>query len=135
MKKNGILNSDISSVLSYMGHTDTICVSDCGLPVPDNVTRIDLALTLGVPSFMDTLRTVASDMKIEKIVMADEIRQNNPSVHGEIVSFFENESVKPEVVYVPHKEFKEMMGDCRAVIRTGENTPYANIILQSACIF
>lgn len=31
MKRNGILNSDISRVLSYMGHTDTLAVGDCGL--------------------------------------------------------------------------------------------------------
>lgn len=53
MKRNGILNSDISRVLSYMGHTDRICIGDCGLPVPDETERIDLALRFGQPSFMD----------------------------------------------------------------------------------
>ena len=43
MKKNGILNSDISRVLSYMGHTDRVCVGDAGLPCPDEVERIDLS--------------------------------------------------------------------------------------------
>ena len=56
MKKNGILNSDISRVLSYMGHTDRICIGDCGLPVPDSTERIDLALKFGQPSFMDVLK-------------------------------------------------------------------------------
>lgn len=32
MKKQGILNSDISRVLSYMGHTDTICI-EANIPV------------------------------------------------------------------------------------------------------
>ena len=56
MKKNGILNSDISRVLSYMGHTDRICIGDCGLPIPDETERIDLALRFGVPSFMEVLK-------------------------------------------------------------------------------
>ena len=56
MKKNGIINADISRVLSYMGHTDTLAVGDCGLPIPDETERIDLALKLGVPSFMEVLR-------------------------------------------------------------------------------
>ena len=43
MKRNGILNSDISRVLSYMGHTDQICIGDCGLAIPDTTERIDLA--------------------------------------------------------------------------------------------
>ena len=47
MKRNGILNSDISRVLSYLGHTDQICIGDCGLPIPDETERIDLALRFG----------------------------------------------------------------------------------------
>lgn len=61
------MNSDISRVLSYMGHTDCICIGDCGLPIPDEVERIDLALKFGVPTFMDTLRIVAEDKKLKTI--------------------------------------------------------------------
>ena len=88
MKKQGILNSDISRVLSYMGHTDCIAVGDCGLPIPDEVERIDLALEFGVPSFMDVLRVITKDMKVEKIVLAEEIREQNPKVLGEIKELF-----------------------------------------------
>ena len=113
MKRHGILNSDISRVLSYMGHTDRICIGDCGLPIPDETERIDLAVKFGVPTFMDVLKEVGDDMKIEKIVLAEEI----------------------EVEFVSHVGLKEMTKECKAVIRTGETTPYANIILQSGCIF
>ena len=133
MKKAGILNSDISRVLSYMGHTDTICIGDCGLPIPDEVERIDLALKFGIPTFMDTLKVVKEDMKIEKIVLATEIKEQNKKVLKEIEDLFEGEGV--EVEYVPHTELKAQTKDCKAVIRTGETTPYANIILQSGCIF
>ncbi len=133
MKKAGILNSDISRVLSYMGHTDRICIGDCGLPIPEEVERIDLALKFGVPTFMETLATVAADMKIEKIVLAQEIKTQNPKVLGEIEALFADQSV--EVEFVSHRELKLLTCDCRAVIRTGETTPYANIILQSGCIF
>ena len=133
MKKAGILNSDISRVLSYMGHTDTICIGDCGLPIPDEVERIDLALKFGIPTFMDTLKVVKEDMKIEKIVLATEIKEQNKKVLKEIEDLFEGEGV--EVEYVPHTELKAQTKNCKAVIRTGETTPYANIILQSGCIF
>ena len=65
MKKAGILNSDISRVLSYMGHTDRIAIGDCGLPIPEEVERIDLALKFGVPTFMETLTTLV----LEKIIV------------------------------------------------------------------
>ena len=88
MKRHGILNSDISRVLSYMGHTDRICIGDCGLPIPDETERIDLAVKFGVPTFMDVLKEVGDDMKIEKIVLAEEIKENNPKVLAEINEYF-----------------------------------------------
>lgn len=133
MKKNGILNSDISRVLSYMGHTDCIAVGDCGLPIPDETERIDLALMFGVPTFMQTLRVVSEDMKIEKVILAEEIKDKNPKVLKEIEELFEGQEIEFE--FVSHTELKEKTKDCKAVIRTGETTPYANIILQSGCIF
>ncbi len=133
MKRQGILNSDISRVLSYMGHTDLICIGDCGLPIPDEVERIDLALKFGVPTFMDTLKVVAEDMKIEKIVLAEEIKTQNPQVLSEVEALFAGQDI--EVEFVSHVELKAQTNECKAVIRTGETTPYANIILQSGCIF
>lgn len=133
MKKNGILNSEISRVLSYMGHTDCIAIGDCGLPIPDETERIDLALAFGIPTFMQTLEIVAEDMKIEKIILAEEIKENNPDILREIENLFSNCNIETE--FVCHNQLKEKTKDCKAVIRTGETTPYANIILQSGCIF
>ena len=133
MKRAGILNSDISRVLSYMGHTDCICIGDCGLPIPDEVERIDLALVFGEPTFMRTLEIVVGDMKVEKIVLAEEIKTQNPTVLQQIEELFAGQNV--EVKFVSHVELKEKTKDCKAIIRTGEITPYANIILQSGCIF
>ena len=133
MKKAGILNSDISRVLSYMGHTDQICIGDCGLPIPDEVERIDLALEFGVPTFIKTLEVVARDMKIEKIVLATEIKDQNPKVLDETLEMFKSQDI--EIEDVSQSELQETTKTCKAVIRTGETTPYANIILQSGCIF
>jgi D-ribose pyranase len=137
MKKSGILNSDISRVLSYMGHTDRICIGDCGLPIPDETERIDLALRFGVPSFLEVLKEVAKDMKIECIILAEEIKEQNPAQLAAILAFFEENGsdCMPKVEFVSHTELKKMTKDCTAVIRTGEVSPYSNIILQSGCIF
>ena len=135
MKKNGIINADISRVLSYMGHTDTLAVGDCGLPIPDETERIDLALKLGVPSFMEVLREIVKEMKIEKVVLAEEIKSQNPNVHQEILALVKEMDAPCQVEYVSHVELKAQTRICKAVVRTGETTPYANIILQSGCIF
>ena len=82
---------------------------------------------------MQTLRIVAEDMKIEKIILAEEIKTQNPNVLSEIEALFAEHSIETE--FVSHSELKSLTHDCKAVIRTGETTPYANIILQSGCIF
>jgi len=133
MKKTGILNSDISRVLSYMGHTDTICIGDCGLPIPDEVERIDLALCFGEPTFLRTLEVVLEDMKVEKIFLAEEIKTQNPTVLAGIMELCAGRDI--EVAYQLHAELKAQTHACKAVIRTGETTPYANVILQAGCIF
>lgn len=133
MKKIGILNSDISRVLSYMGHTDTLCIGDCGLPIPEEVERIDLALRFGIPSFMEVLQVVAEDMKIEEIILAEEIKEQNPKILSQIEELFNQKGIK--VRFVSHTSLKQETRQCKAVIRTGETTPYANIILKSGCIF
>lgn len=133
------MNSDISRVLSYMGHTDTLAIGDCGLPIPNTTERIDLSLEFGRPSFLEVLKPVSNDMKVEKIVLAEEIKENNPQVLKQIQELFKEAEAesgqKIEVEFVSHQELKKRTETCKAVIRTGETTPYANIILQSGCIF
>lgn len=131
MKRTGILNSDLSAVLGYMRHTDCLTVGDCGLPVPENVECIDLAVKLGLPGLMDVLTEVQKDLKVEKMVLAEEIKTQNPGVHAQLLDLFAG----VPVVYVPHTQFKQMTADSKALVRTGEATAYANVILQSACIF
>lgn len=135
MKKNGILNADISRVLSYMGHKDTLAVGDCGLPIPDETERIDLALKPGVPSFMEVLSEITKDMKVEKIILAEETRNKNKDILEEILALVNEMDTECEIEYIPHTELKAQTKACKAVVRTGETTPYANIILQSACLF
>lgn len=127
MKKSGILNSDITKILADLGHMDQICIGDAGLPVPNHVKKIDLALERGLPSFIDVLRIVSSDMCIEKVYLAEEIKTINPTMLEQILKLVSFEMIE----WVSHVQFKEMTQQSKAVIRTGEMTPYANIILQS----
>ncbi|WP_214771271.1 D-ribose pyranase [Exiguobacterium sp. s39] len=129
MKKHGILNSHISKVLTDLGHTDTIVIADCGLPIPDGVARIDLALELGTPSFLDVVRVVAGDMAIEQLTLATEIKEANPDVLEQL------EAMQIETTFVSHEEFKKQTQQAKVIIRTGEATPYSNVIFHSGVIF
>lgn len=132
MRKTVLLNSGISSVISCMGHTDMLTIGDCGLPIPQNVQRIDLALKLGVPAFLETLDTVLEELCVEKIILAEEIKTVSPDMHAAILSRFD---AKVQVEYVPHSQFKAVTASSRAIVRTGECTSYANVILCSGVTF
>ena len=132
MKKPGILNSHISEILSRLGHTYPIVIADCGLPIPDETVRIDLSLKQGDPSFLETLTVILEDMEVEKVTLAEEISEQNPEVEKQTLSLLDEEVNKE---YVSHEKFKEKCKSAKAIIRTGEVTPYANIILHAGVIF
>jgi len=132
MKRLGHLNRDISRVLARMGHTDSLVIADCGLPLPDAVECIDLALALGEPAFVRVLDTVLADLKVERAVFADETRRQNDAVADRACRLAR---CGIEVEFVTHERLKRLTHRARAVIRTGEATPYANVILHSGVIF
>lgn len=131
MKKTELLNSEISYVISRLGHTQQIAIGDAGLPVPENVKRIDLALVKGVPGFLQTLDAVLTEMEVEGIILAREIGERSPQMEREILERFPG----VEAEYVEHEVFKERMKGCQAVVRTGETTAYANVILRAGVTF
>lgn len=131
MKRTKLINSELSYTISKMGHTDSLTIGDCGLPIPNGVNRIDLALTHGVPSFLDTLDVVLEELCVEEIVIASEIEDKNLVTYEEILKRFKN----IKITKVSHEEFKNMTKMSCAVVRTGECSPYANIILKSGVVF
>lgn len=139
MKKGKLINSELSYTIAKMGHTDTIAISDSGLPISKEVDKIDLALTKGIPSFIETLDIVLEELKIEEITIAEEIEKANPKIYSEIINrinYLENiEGSKIKISKISHENFKKETKNCVAVIRTGEFTPYANIILKSSVVF
>ncbi|WP_312310535.1 D-ribose pyranase [Atlantibacter sp.] len=139
MKKGTVLNSDISRVISRLGHTDTLVVCDAGLPVPKTTERVDLALTQGVPTFMQVLDVVTAEMQVEAAILALEIKQHNPQLHETLLSHIEqlqkHQGNTIEIRYITHEQFKINTASSQAVIRSGECSPYANIILCAGVTF
>jgi D-ribose pyranase len=130
MKKTELINSEISEVIAKMGHTDLLAIGDSGLPIPDGVRRIDIALTKGIPTFRDTLNSVLSELGFEKIYIAEEMKDKNKELYAEMISRFED-----KIAMISHEELKSMTRNAKAVVRTGEYKPYANVVIQSGVEF
>lgn len=131
MKKIGILNQPISVVVSGLGHMDTLVIADAGLPIPAETERIDLALTEGIPGFLETLRVVLTEMQVETAVVAQEMLSVSPHVYEAIQELLGD----VPITTIDHEAFKAQTKTARAVVRTGEFTPYANIILVAGVVF
>lgn len=131
MKKSGVINSQLAAVIADMGHTDWLAVGDAGMPVPMETTKIDLAVTNGVPDFITVLQNILTEMQVQHIYLAEEIKDQNPRQLARI------KETLPDVVitFVPHEELKKDLAKTHAFVRTGEMTPFSNVILESGVTF
>lgn len=139
MKKTALLNSQLSYEIARLGHTDSLTVCDAGLPIPRNLPFIDLALTGGIPTFLDTLEIISTEMVIERVVVATEMQTQNPTVHTALLQWLNGltQSQQHPIVieYTSHQQFKQLTQQSQAIIRTGECTPFSNIILYAGVAF
>lgn len=132
MLKEGILNPQIANVLASTGHKDMIVVSDAGLPMPLGVERIDLAWKANEPRYLDVLNEMLKYIVVEKAILAEELKIISPEMHEEIIKALP-EGI--EIEYVQHVDLKEKTKSARAIIRTGEFTPYPSVILVAGCAY
>ncbi len=131
MKKIGILNQPISALIAGLGHTDMVVIADAGLPIPDESQRIDLALTQGVPTFLKTLEVVLTEMQVEKVIIAEEMLKVSPDLQVAMKKRLGDIPIE----MISHLSFKKQTRSAKAVIRTGDFIPYANIILVAGVVF
>ncbi|MDI3318041.1 MAG: D-ribose pyranase [Bacillota bacterium] len=132
MRRDGLLHAELLGLLAALGHGQTIVVADAGLPVPPGVRRIDLAVTPGLPGFLPVLEAVTGAMVVEGATVAEELARGNASLL-ESVRRLLGPGVRVEAV--PHEELKRLSGLAAAVVRTGEFTPYANVLLRAGVAF
>jgi len=147
MKTTGILNSELIRVMARMGHGDLLVITDRGFPFPlHSLTKtIDLSVSKNIPRFLDVVKPIVEDFEIEEVIIANETKKVSPDVHKallDIVGTKKNKGRDIRIRYIPHNEFKDLVlhgagrGEPVACfVKTGEFTPYANVILVSSVPF
>ena len=131
MKKGGILNPAICSLLAELGHGDELLIVDAGYAIPPESHVIDLTLTPGIPRFLDVLRAVAEELVIEGISLATETSEVSPKLYQELLKIVGDVDVDE----VPHHEFREQSEGVKGIIRTAEFTQFANVRVTSGCAY
>jgi len=131
MKKTTLLNQALSEVVAGMGHGDLLVIADYGLPCPRGVCRIDLALCPGVPGIVQTLETVLTELQVESAWLAVETGGRSPELAGRLEQALRGVPLQR----VSHEALKQISSAAVAIVRTGECTPYANVILKAGVTF
>ena len=131
MKKDRILNPELIAQIAAIGHTEYLVIADAGLPVPNGVKVIDLSVVRGVPTFEQVLSAVREELVSDAYIVAGEMPGKSPELYactGRLLAGL------PET-RIPHEEFQALTRKAKAIVRTGETTPYANVILVAGVNF
>lgn len=131
MKKDRLLNPDIIKSIAALGHTELLCIADCGLPIPEGTKTIDISVVAGLPGFLDVLKAVMSELVVESAIVASEIDEVNEKLMADIQSTLGD----IPVARIPHEDFKQKLSKAKCVIRTGEILSYANVLLVGGVNF
>lgn len=128
MKRTGILNRNLAGAVAALGHGHEVVVADAGLPLPATGPEVvDLSLVAGVPSFATVLRALVDDVVIEDWTLAREAEG------GPVATWAADLGTAPEMI--SHEELKARLTHVRLIVRTGETTPFANVILRCGVMF
>ncbi|ABV32759.1 MULTISPECIES: D-ribose pyranase [Pseudothermotoga] len=126
MKKNGILNRELSYLIASMGHGDILSIVDSGFPISEDVFCVDLSLIAGKPKIVEIIIPLLEELEIEKVLIAEEIKMISPKYHQKLLSIFPK---NVQIEYIPHEKFKDRVRESKGVVRTGEQTSYSSVIL------
>ncbi|MDQ0204981.1 D-ribose pyranase [Pectinatus haikarae] len=131
MKKQGIINAQLAGYIAGLGHKDVFMVVDGGMPIPRGVPIVDLALCGGVPTFKQVMDAVLAETEIEFYTLAKDIEEKNMP----LLRYIQDKLQNVEYELIEHTELKKRSADVKFVIRTGEFTPYPNIIMRAGVAF
>ena len=131
MKKIGVINKEIAGLIAGMGHGDMLVVSDAGLAIPDSIKRIDVSICPGLPKVMDLLKVIREELHVEYILVPQLMKKHCPHIQSELKKLYPEAKIRE----LNTDMYKERAYQSKAIIRTGEYTAFANVILVAGVTF
>ena len=128
MINSGILNPRILSLLARIRHTNALVIADRGFPFWPQIETVDISLVDNVPTVLQVLAAVRANHNFTQAFMAKEFLKNN---FKHVQDKFAKALRRVPTKFEAHVEFKKRVPDAIGLIRTGDTTQYANVILIS----
>jgi D-ribose pyranase len=126
-----ILNGELVKHIATLGHGQSVVVADAGLPIPPTVPVLDLAVRAGLPGLGDVLQAIACELAVDYAEIACEMRAEGDINPDDVRSRLGDVRLDE----IPHTDLKARLSGASLVVRTGECTPYANVVLYGAVAF
>ena len=124
MKRNGILNAELSGALATLGHTDLLMVVDAGFPIPRTAHRVDLAIAEDLPKLTTVLDLIADELIVEGVVTAEDVVTHNAPLAAWLQQRFPDAPLTTR----PHAEMLgELAHQAKVIVRTGAFNPWGNV--------
>jgi D-ribose pyranase len=129
MRHDGLWHADLVRLILSLRHHDTVVIADAGLPVPRDVPLVDLGWRRREPRLIPVLAAVLDELVVERATIATEATDEH------FLAGLRAHLQQVPVEEISHESIKARCGSARAVVRTGEDTPYANVILHAGVPF
>ncbi|WP_166979379.1 D-ribose pyranase [Paramicrobacterium fandaimingii] len=124
MKRNGILNVELSGALATLGHTDLLMVVDAGFPIPRTTHRVDLAIAENLPDLRTVLSLISDELIVEGVVRAEDVTTNSPHLE----EWLQQQFTDAEFTTRTHADMLgELAKQAKVIVRTGAFEPWGNI--------
>jgi len=143
MKTRGVLHNELAKAIATMGHGDMLVVTDRGFPFPRH--EMTTCIDVSVGKVVDVVKVVLEELEIERVIIAEETEQVSPHIYKafqDILVEIRNKGNPIEQEVIPHRDFKHLVlngalegKELKIMVKTGEFTPFANIILVSGVDF
>lgn len=135
MVRSTLIHPEILSALSYCGHGSRILIADGNYPLAEktgNAKKVYLGLRRGLPGVLDVLQEIHTTVNIEgaMVMMPEE------GAEPEIFEAFRSELDGIELKKLGRFDFYATCMEEDALvlaISTGEERPFANIVLTIGC--
>lgn len=124
----GLVNPQISSLVCRIRHTNTLVIADAAFPFWPQIETVDISLVKGIPTIIEVLDAILPNFKAGEVFMAREFKECNDR---KTQNAFRRACRGVKMTFEPHLEFKKRVPLAVGLIRTGDTTPYGNLILVS----
>lgn len=132
------ISPDLLKILSEMGHGDEIVIADGNYPASSNAKRLIRYDGVGVTELLrDILKIFPLDNYSPNQVFLMEVEKNDdylPEIWEEIKKELNDSYDNYSIKYLNRHEFYNNSKSAYAIVATGEEKLYANLILKKGVV-